>query len=116
MELFKPVFYDKLTKEEIETITNGCGAAGAKFDFIPDSIYGMPISEACDYHDILYHFGETEEDKRHADLSFLANLLILINRKGGFLKYLRRMRALAYYNAVTDLGSKAFWAGKEKKS
>ena len=108
--------YKALSPAAKAEICNGCGSAKAKFDFIPDTIYGLIITEACDIHDYDYHVGETEEDRQAADLRFLNNLMIIVNMKGGWLRWFRRRRALKYYEAVRELGSDAFWAGKVMKN
>jgi len=56
--------------------------------------------------------GSSDEDKKIADLRLLCNLMVLINKKGGFLKWFRRRRALKYYEAVREFGDDAFWSGK----
>jgi hypothetical protein len=114
--LISTLGYKALKPEAKKEICNGCGSAGAKFDFIPDTIYGLNITEVCNIHDYDYHVGETEEDRRAADHRFLNNLMIIINMKGGWLRWFRRRRALKYYEAVRELGSDAFWAGKVMKN
>lgn len=107
----------ELPDEERAKICNGCGAAKSKFDFVPDTIYGLCICEACDRHDYAYHIGKTEADKIAADRQFLNNLLTIIDTKSAWvLKWPRRWRAMSYYSAVCDKGHKAFWAGKERNS
>jgi len=96
-------------------ICNGCGSAKAKFDFIPDTIYGLSIVEACYRHDYAYHLGKTEADKVAADQQFLRNLLTIINTQStALLKWPRRWRAMTYYSAVCDKGGAAFWANKKR--
>jgi len=107
-------WYD-LTPEQKKEICNGCGPASAMIDLVPDTIYGLKICEACDRHDCAYHFGKTIKDKHKADMQFLVNLLILVNRGNFWLRFLRRRRALKYYEAVREGGDKAFWSGKESK-
>lgn len=110
-----PPGYLQLSDLERFTICNGCGAAGAKFDFVPDTIYGLRITEACFIHDYAYHIGRTAEDKVAADLQFLNNLMTIINTKSHWsLKALRRWRAMTYYTAVCDKGHAAFWEGKKR--
>jgi hypothetical protein len=98
------------------TVVNGCGSAQAKFDFIPDTLYCMPIRPACDIHDWMYWAGRSAEDKDEADRTFLNNLLRLVEARRGLvgrlLKPFRRRRALKYYEAVVAFGGPAFWAGK----
>lgn len=99
---------------EVFRICNGCGSAQAKFDFVPDSIYGMDISPACYAHDWDYHHGKTTDDKRRADMRMLNNLLTLIQMQSanGFMRYIRNRRAFKYYDAVCIGGNRAFFAGK----
>lgn len=104
------------TPERIAAQVNGCGATGAKFDFVPETIYGLRVSPACYVHDWDYAEGRTEWDKREADARFLRNLLYLIERERGvlaaLLRVFRRRRALVYYEAVVEFGHDAFWSGK----
>lgn len=108
--------YTTATPEQRAKVCNGCGAAGAKFDFIPDTIYGLPIQEACFRHDWRYAVGNTLEEKGEADSEFLHNLMALIQNAPGFwnkaLRMPRRRRALKYYEAVVAFGDAAFFAGK----
>lgn len=106
--------YMELDDAERFVICNGCGAANSKFDFIPDTLYGLSIKEACYRHDYAYYVGKTEADKIAADKQFLNNMLAIIEAKGGLLKWLRSWRAMTYYNAVRDKGHKAFWEGKKR--
>lgn len=94
--------------------SNGCGAEGARFDFVPDSIYGVSIFEACRIHDWAYFKGRNNDDKERADREFLNNLLRLIeaNNKWYYPTMLARRRALKYYEAVVVFGGPAFWKGK----
>jgi hypothetical protein len=96
-------------------ICNGCGSSKAKFDFVPDTILGLNIREACYRHDYAYWLGQTLEDKAAADLQFLNNMLTLINTQSVWiLKWPRRWRAMTYYSAVCDKGHSAFWNGKPR--
>lgn len=105
------------TPEQIAAQVNGCGDSGAKFDFVPETIYGLRVSPACYVHDWDYIEGSTEWDKREADARFLRNMLYLIERERGFvgmvLRLFRRRRALVYYEAVVEFGHSAFWRGKD---
>ena len=101
---------------ELTSLCNGCGSSQAKFDFVPDSIYGLKIYPACHIHDFQYAVGKTIEDKREADRRFLNNMLRLIeadtNKIRKFIKFLMRRRALKYYEAVNAFGGTAFWGNK----
>ncbi len=113
MLLYAPQSYLDATQQERDVICNGCGAADAKFDFVPDTIWGLNISEACNIHDwMYYHAAETDEAKQECDRVFLNNLIRLIDERGGWLKIFRRRRALKYYKAVKYFGASAFWNGK----
>ena len=56
--------YKNATPEQKAEHTNGCGAANAKFDFVPDTIYGLDISPACKAHDWEYYEGSIKESLR----------------------------------------------------
>ena len=64
----------------------------------------------------MYHVGQTVDDKQEADRVFLNNMLRLIEDASGWLKCLRRRRALKYYEAVVVFGGPAYWAGKNAPS
>lgn len=112
--LFAPETYKKLSAVAKAAIVNGCGAMRS-FDLVPDNLYGLAITEACNIHDYMYHTGETIEDKNEADRVFFNNMLRLINAKTKYkwLKRLRRRRAWVYYLAVKNFGGPAFWDGKQ---
>jgi len=114
--LFAPAEYWRLTRDEKSRICNGCGAKGLCGYVIPDTIWGLCITEPCDIHDYQYETGLTHEDKMSADRSLLYNILRLIDAAGGnaILKYLRRRRAYKYYEGVCAFGGPAFWAGKNR--
>lgn len=112
--LFAPDSFKKAPYYELELVCNGCGAAGAKFDFIPDTIYFTYIGYACHIHDWMYDEGLTIEDKDQADRVFLNNLYRIIKLNKAWWKptFLMRRRALKYYLAVKHFGGDAFWTGK----
>ena len=94
---------------------NGCGAANAKLDFVPDTIYGLDISAACHIHDWDYFDGLTIEDKASADRRVLNNIYRIIKRDKSWrrcIRFLMRRRAKKYYHAVHYFGGAAFWDGK----
>lgn len=107
--------YCDATDEERGTCCNGCGAKGG-ID-VPDTIYGLSVTDACNVHDWDYQHGKTAEDKAKADRYMFFNILIIIESQTSFvgrlLKPLRRRRALFYYECVVACGHKAFWEGKE---
>jgi hypothetical protein len=123
--LFKPKGYNNLTKEDKKRICNRCGPK-SKFDFVPDTVYGLNIGEACNIHDYMYERGDPNiEAKKKADRIFLDNMLSIVNHEtkesigfGSFkirnpLIWLRRKRVYKYYAAVKYFGGPAFWKNKK---
>lgn len=112
MQLTAPQSYLEASPEVRAAVCNGCGAGGWKFDIIPDNLYGLDISEACNIHDWMYTVGETEADKVEADQLFLENMYRLINGGAWLLKGVRRRAAKGYFESVSHCGAAAFWQGK----
>jgi len=113
--LYAPASFKVTPIGSLAEVSNGCGAAGAKFDFVPDRIYGTYIGEASHIHDWMYHEGRTIEDKDEADRVFLNNILRLIKKRAtAWYKptFLMRIRAKNYYNSVKLFGGPAFWDNK----
>ena len=98
---------------QLALICNGCGAANAKIDFVPDSIWGLYIGYACMIHDFDYYMGKTEADRRFADERFKRNLLTIISWGNKAMWPARRIRVNTYYNLVRACGEAPFWSGKE---
>jgi len=113
--LYAPQSFKDATYYELNLVCNGCGAGDAKFDFVPDRIYGTYIGHACHIHDWMYDEGLTANDKVVADKQFLVNMEKLISRDTAWYKpkFLMIQRAIKYYLAVKKFGDKAFWKGKE---
>jgi hypothetical protein len=105
-----PESYKNANTEIKAQICNGCGPSGWKAGIIPDTVWGLCISEACNIHDWMYFVGRTEADRLQADVLFLENLNALIEEKTkwGIMKFLRKMRAKTYYTAVRKFGQKHF--------
>jgi hypothetical protein len=114
MNLYAPPEYWTLNPAQRADLCNSCGTKGLCGIVVPDTFYGLSVTRACDIHDYMYAVGETIEDKIKADLTFLNNMLRIIEANTRFylLKTLRRRRALKYYEAVRDFGGPAFWSGK----
>lgn len=92
---------------------NGCGAAnGLSRFFVPNTLYGLSVKEACDIHDYCYAVGTTGASKEAADEMFLVNMLTLIQEGSCWLRWLRERRAFKYYYAVKLFGYSAFWNNK----
>jgi len=105
--------YDELPPILKAEICNGMGADGSIWSrFIPNTMWGLDVTEAANRHDYRYHIGTTEEDKRAADRGFLIDLFIIINNEGGLMAVPRMLRALTYYLFVHYQGHRAFWKNK----
>lgn len=111
-----PTSFMSASLYELYIVCNGCGSAQAKFDFVPDTIWGVYIGEACMVHDWEYDQGETIQDKKDADWNFLKNIIGLIYHKSKWYNpsALMCLRAMKYYLAVRKYGADAFWADKER--
>lgn len=106
--------YDQ-SHESNPDIANGCGTAGWKGGLVPDKIYGLSVQEACEIHDVDYHWGETIDHKYEADRTFLNNMIRLIQAKKRAWWWTTRLRlrmARKYYWAVKYFGGPAFWENK----
>ncbi len=112
--LYAPAGFKVASVKELMKVCNGCGAAGAKFDFVPDRIYGTYVGYACFIHDWMYDCGRSIEYKDEADRVFLNNMLRIIDREKKWYKPkgLMRCRAKTYYYFVKNYGGPAFWCGK----
>jgi len=113
LELISTDEYKRLTPEMKAKICNGAGAAGQWISsFIPNTMWGLDCEEVFNIHDFDYYSGTSWADKDLADSRMFRNLLRVINHRGGLLAFLRRRRALKYYEAVHVAGDEAFWKGK----
>ncbi len=115
VKLYAPENYWSLTAKEHEENCNGCGPDGILSVVVPDTVYGLKITAACDIHDYMYVTAEaTIAAKNEADRVFLNNMLRLVEArtKSWILKRLRIQRARIYYRAVAELGGPWFWKGK----
>lgn len=109
--LSAPAGYWTLKPAEKAVICNGCGAKSALIDFVPDTIWGLSISEACDIHDYSWFVCKpTVEEFRHWNRVFLDNMLQIIEKDSAnwFMRWLRQLRAFKYYQAVDTVGWKIF--------
>ena len=94
----------------IDYKSNGCGSDKARFDFIPDTIYGISIFESCRRHDWAYMVGGDINDFNKANMEFLSNMLIQIDEGIVWWKptFLARRRAMSYYEGVARFGLESF--------
>jgi hypothetical protein len=115
MELYEPVTYKNATEPQRAVICNGAGPR--KYGWlVPDTLWGLRITEAANIHDWMYWEGEAEEERETADTVFLRNMLIIVFRNttktpilGVLLRWFRSVRAVGYFWAVREFGKSAFY-------
>ena len=61
LNLYAPVSYWEAAPSEKRKICNGCGTKEGLN--VPDTMWGLDISEACKIHDWMYQHGKTLADK-----------------------------------------------------
>ena len=113
--LYAPPSFWEL-QDQLRTLfdLNGCGPRGMLNLLVPDTIYGLKITQACDIHDYMYAVGTTIKDKEEADDVFRNNLIRLVLDKTTLrpLRWLRLRRVPVYYEAVAHFGGPGFWKDK----
>lgn len=119
--LIAPSAYWKAPHDVKLLICNGAGPNHAGW-LVPDTMYGLCITEAANIHDWMYVWGDDKKDKEEADSTFLLNLIRIINEHttdcpvlGWVLRWLRHRRALVYYEAVCDFGAVAYVKAKKAR-
>lgn len=112
MKLYAPKTYWEASNRERQEICNGCGAKnGIK---VPDTMWGLDVSHACNTHDWMFYEGKTLADFYFANAVFIMNLALIIMNANRWLAILRLARATKYFIAVQELGSSAYWVGKKE--
>lgn len=113
-KLFGPRGYWQLNPLEKAKICNGCGPGGVLAWLIPDTVWGLDITEACNIHDYMYVMGKTEADRNEADRVFRNNMIRLVDHAEGnwLIRKLRLYRVRTYYFQVSQYGGPYFWDGK----
>ena len=96
----------------VATIANGCGPGDWKIDLIPDHLGDVDLTDCCNQHDVLYHIGGTEADRKLADVLLYANIASAVLMAGGPMVPLRMAAAAMYYKAVRSCGSQFFGRGQ----
>lgn len=86
--------------------------------YIFDKLFGLCISPACWVHDTMWDLAEpTWGDYHYSNSVFLHNILNIINVRSemSVLRFLRRHKAFAYYDAIDIGGAKYFWQLKQEQ-
>ena len=104
--------YWQAAAELLATLTGGCGAESARFDLVPDTVWGLCIRPACNIHDYMYLVGKTLAEKIQADSVLLYNANLIVECTGGVLEWPRKRRVYKYFLAVKYKGHAAFWENK----
>lgn len=110
-----PLSYLEASQEEKDAVCNGCGSKGIGGYIVPDTLWGLSITDDCNVHDWMYYSGKTQADKDHADNVFYCNVCERIDESSMWFKPMRKIRAKLYYFMVSKWGDDAFWHGKENR-
>lgn len=98
--LYRPG-YEVLTDAEKKNICNGIGPRGIIGDLIPETIWGLKITEAGNIHDFDYYVVTDIINKLTADIVFLVNMYrIIYFESSNALLWFRQNRAINYYKVV----------------
>ena len=111
--IYAPKTYWESTDYDKLNVCNGCGAKDG-ID-VPDTMWGLSITSACNVHDWMFNEGKTLADFYFANAVLIMNLAIIIVTEGSkWLAPLRLARATKYFLAVQELGQDAYWVEKER--
>ena len=115
MKLYAPISYWILTPDEKQEICNGCGAKNGIN--VPDTMWGLSVTDICDIHDYMFKIGKTYGDFLFANAIFIFNLSVkIIANSNWFMTTLRMVRATEYFIAVMKMGESAYWVDKKKNN
>ncbi|GAG93813.1 unnamed protein product [marine sediment metagenome] len=96
----------------------GCGPGGVGDFLVPDTVWGLSITNACRIHDTAYRFSDdsSEDDRAKHDRILKNNSLRIVDfhTKNRLLKRLRYRRVQTYYQMVRAFGSPAYWSERNK--
>lgn len=93
-----------------------CGAGdGVGSIVVPETMWGLNVSAACHIHDFSWEVAAASwSDFHQSNSMFLRNIISIIRHKSAnhIMRVLRNYRAVTYFNAVDEIGSKVFWGIK----
>ena len=91
----------------------GCGPGGFWDWFVPDTMWGLSVKDACRQHDHDYRFGNgaSDEHRKQCDERMKFNMDIIVHEKSRskILKSLRHVRINTYYCMVRVGGRSSYW-------
>ena len=109
------LIFEKLFPDEYKAF--GCGPGGIGDWFIPDTMWGLSVRDACRQHDHDYRFGNgsSDEHRKQCDIRMKLNMLIIVDAKSKTktFKALRHVRVNTYYFWVRVAGGGSYW--KERR-
>jgi len=86
----------------------GCGPGGIGDVLVPDTMWGLDVSEACRIHDFEFRFCKDRSKKafKAANKRLLQNGLIIVKLKSNrwYFKRMRIIRCYTYYYFVKAFG------------
>jgi len=102
-------FYWNCEPELLADLTSGCGPGRRGDRYIPDTVWFLSITPACQIHDMDYS-EESIVSKKEADRRFFDNMLLIneIKSRNRFIRFLRDHRICIYYLAVKYGGRGSF--------
>ena len=107
----KCLIFEKLFPDEYASF--GCGPGGVGDWFVPDTMWGLSVREACRQHDYDYRSSNaaSEEHRKQCDDRMRDNMRIIVNAKSDskILKALRHVRINTYYWFVRSCGGGSYW-------
>jgi hypothetical protein len=107
-----PLAYDFKKKNPEEWATFGCGPGGFGDYLVPDTMWGLDISESCRIHDWYYRFysDRSEAAREWADICLRENSLLIVrtHSTNWFTKTFRAIRCKTYYKMVRRFGESSW--------
>ncbi len=100
--LVAPADYWELTEDQKKQIVNQCGPDGPLNSLVPNSLFGLDISDECDAHDWMFVQAKNSRELKEADDVFLMNMKSKVREGTTLLPliWLRESLAHLYYAAV----------------
>ena len=97
----------------------GCGPGGFGDFLVPDTVWGLNITDACRNHDWGYRFAHdcSEEGRARHDRILRNNgiKIVRFHTKNWLLRKLRLRRVQTYYTMVRSFGGPAYWEERNEK-
>jgi len=104
-----PQSYKDATPKQRKVVCNGCCPGSWKWDCIPDYIWGVCITSACDIHDWRFHEGGWEDEFKIANNEFLQNIYYSLELNLNWMLPFAKFRArFWYFRMVKKYGRKHF--------